>query len=57
MMEPKLYPPHSWKESNLDLVLPLKGHLFNVLSFSTSHIEIAPFSWKIILIRASISTT
>ena len=56
-MEPKLYPPHSWKESNLDLVLPLKGHLFNVLSFSTSHIEIAPFSWKIILIRASISTT
>ena len=43
-------PPHSSKESNPDLVLPLNGHLLNVLSLSTSHIQIVPFPWKITLV-------
>ena len=50
-------PPQSSKESNTDLVLPLNGQLLNVLSLSTSHIQIVPFPWKISLIWASISTS
>ena len=49
MMQSTLYSPHSSKESNLDLLLPLIDLLFNDLSFSTSHIQIVLFSWNITL--------